>query len=261
MSNQENNAEKNNRIVEKEDKKEYEKKIFLSNYAEEKLKRYEDQMTFLEDLFKTNKNELSKEERNLLSIAYKNNISLIRDAIQNILSFESQESKKPESPYLKYIKEYKNILQQKLEDLCDKIINTIKNNFLPAKMSDEGKIFFHNIIGDYYRYMAETADVDTFKKYREKSLESYDIAFNLAEKLDYKDPLRLGLVLNLSIFYYDIDKNTEKACTLAEDIISKSKNEIINGDEEEDEDKDAKYILKFLEENLAKWKSKELDKS
>ena len=98
----------------------YEKQVYLAMLAEQ-CSRYEDMMAFLEDMVKSKSEDLSSDERNLLSIAYKNTISLDRQAIRTLLAYESKEAKKAESPYLDYIKEYKAKVQKELEDLCNKI--------------------------------------------------------------------------------------------------------------------------------------------
>ena len=93
--------------------------------------------------------------------------------------------------------------------------------------------------GDYCRYIAE--NVDGEKK-------------NTLKKIDYKNPIKFGLVLNISVFYYEVVGNKDEACKLAEDILSKSKETINGADEEEDEVKDAMSIVDLLEENLGMWK-------
>ena len=93
--------------------------------------------------------------------------------------------------------------------------------------------------GDYCRYIAE--NVDGEKK-------------NTLKKIDYKNPVKFWLVLNISVFYYEVVGNKDEACKLAEDILSKSKETINGADEEEDEVKDAMSIVNLLEENLGMWK-------
>ena len=77
----------------------YEKNIYLAMLAEQ-CTRYEDMMAFLEDMVKIKSGDLSSDERNLLSIAYKNTISLDRQAIRTLSAYESKEAKKTDSPYL-----------------------------------------------------------------------------------------------------------------------------------------------------------------
>ena len=96
----------------------YEKQVYLAMLAEQ-CSRYEDMMSFLEEMVKSKSEDLSSDERNLLSIAYKNTISLDRQAIRTLLAYESKEAKKAESPYLEYIREYKQKVQKELEDICN----------------------------------------------------------------------------------------------------------------------------------------------
>ena len=126
----------------------YEKQVYLAMLAEQ-CSRYEDMMAFLEDMVKAKTEDLSSDERNLLSIAYKNTISLDRQAIRTLLAYESKEAKKAESPYLDYIKEYKAKVQKELEDLCNKINRTIDDNLLPKATTEEAKVFYHKMKGDY----------------------------------------------------------------------------------------------------------------
>ncbi len=231
----------------------YEKQVYLAMLAEQ-CSRYEDMMAFLEDMVKAKSEDLSSDERNLLSIAYKNTISLDRQAIRTLLAYESKEAKKAESPYLDYIKEYKAKVQKELEDLCNKINSTIDANLLPKATTDEAKVFYHKMKGDYCRYIAENVDGDTKKKYSDQGLAAYNAALDAAKNIDYKNPVKLGLALNLSVFYYEVVGNKDEASKLAEETLSKSKEALAGADEEEDEVKDAMSIVNLLEENLGMWK-------
>ena len=231
----------------------YEKQVYLAMLAEQ-CSRYEDMMSFLEDMVKTKSDDLTSDERNLLSIAYKNTISLDRQAIRTLLAYESKEAKKPESLYLDYIREYKAKVQKELEELCNKINNTIDNNLLPKASNDEAKVFYHKMKGDYYRYIAENVDGETKKKYSDQGLTSYNAALEASKSIDYKNPIKLGLALNLSVFYYEVVGDKDKACSLAEETLNKSKEALTGADEEEDEVKDAQSIVSLLQENLSMWK-------
>jgi 14-3-3 protein epsilon len=221
----------------------------------EQCSRYEDMMSFLEDMVKTKTEDLSSDERNLLSIAYKNTISLDRQAIRTLLAYESKEAKKAESPYLEYIREYKTKVQKELEDLCNKINQTIDSSLLPKATTDEAKVFYHKMKGDYDRYIAENVDGDIKKKYSDLGLSAYNAALEAAKSIDYKNPIKLGLALNLSVFYYEVVGNKEQACKLAQETLDKSKEALTGADEEEDEVKDAMSIVNLLQENLSMWNS------
>ena len=227
----------------------YEKQVYLAMLAEQ-CTRYEDMMTFLEDMVKTKTEDLTSDERNLLSIAYKNTISQDRQAIRTLLAYESKEAKKTDSPYLEFIKEYKAKVQKELEDLCNKINATIDSSLLPKATTDEAKVFYHKMKGDYYRYIAENIDGDLKKKYSDLGLASYNAALEASKSIDYKNPIKLGLALNLSVFYYEVVANRDEACKLAKETLDKSKDALQGVDEEEDEVKDAMSIVNLLQENL-----------
>ena len=230
----------------------YEKQVYLAMLAEQ-CTRYEDMMSFLEDMVKTKTEDLTSDERNLLSIAYKNTISQDRQAIRTLLAYESKEAKKSESPYLDFIREYKAKVQKELEELCNKINTTIDSSLLPKATTDEAKVFYHKMKGDYYRYIAENIDGDLKKKYSDLGLASYNAALEASKTIDYKNPIKLGLALNLSVFYYEVVNNREEACKLAKETLEKSKEALEGVDEEEDEVKDAMSIVNLLQESLEMW--------
>ena len=68
---------------------------------------------------------------------------------------------KGESDKLNLIQNYKGKIEKELEDICSDILDIIKNELIPNTESEEGKVFYHKMKGDYHRYLAEfqTADV------------------------------------------------------------------------------------------------------
>ena len=73
------------------------------------------------------------------------------------------------------------------------------------------------------------------KKYSDQGLAAYNAALDAAKNIDYKNPVKLGLALNLSVFYYEVVGNKDEACKLAEDTLAKSKEALDDADEEQDE--------------------------
>ena len=72
---------------------ENEKEIYLAMLAEQ-CERYKDMIEILENLINIKKEEINLEEKNLISIAYKNYISEIRSAISIIITYENKEISK-----------------------------------------------------------------------------------------------------------------------------------------------------------------------
>lgn len=70
--------------------------------------------------------------------------------------------------------------------------------------------------GDYHRYLAEFAIGDRRKASADASLEAYKAATEVAQTdLAPTHPIRLGLALNFSVFYYEILNSPDQACHLA----------------------------------------------
>jgi 14-3-3 protein epsilon len=230
----------------------YEKQVYLAMLAEQ-CSRFEDMMEFLEEMVKGKKDDLSSDERNLLSIAYKNTISLRRQALRTLLAYEMKERKKEDSPYLAYILEYKKKIEKELATLCQKIINNIDNHLLPKAAEAEAKVFYHKMKADYFRYIAENMEPSEKKEYADHSMESYKQAMDIAGGLPIHNPIRLGLALNFSVFYYEVFNNQATACQIAKETLDLAKKELANVDEDDEEHKDAFSIINLLQENLNMW--------
>ena len=64
--------------------------------------------------------------------------------------------------------------------------------------------------GDYNRYLAEFLVDEEYNKAVDACQAAYKEANNKASSLDPTNPIKLGLLLNLSVFYYEIMQKTEK---------------------------------------------------
>ena len=111
------------------------------------------------------------------------------------------------------------------------------------------------MIGDYYRYVAESAKGDNLTTVKQGAQEGYEQAHILSEKLNACNPIRLGLALNFSVFHYEVMNDHKKACELGEKALSEALEKIDDVDEETF--RDAKSIIELLKENLSLWKEEE----
>ena len=71
-------------------------------------------------------------------------------------------------------------------------------------------------------------------------------------------PIRLGLSLNFSVFYYEILNKPEKACELAKSAFDDAIAELDSL--QEDSYKDATLIMQLLRDNLTLWTSDDEDR-
>ena len=96
------------------------------------------------------------------------------------------------------------------------VVNTVKNNCMPLAQDDESKAFFYKMIGDYYRYVAESANESILEEVKNGALDGYSNAYTHSGALNPCNPIRLGLALNYSVFYYEVMNQHGKACELGE---------------------------------------------
>ena len=226
-----------------------EEKIFLARVAEQ-AERFEDMVDYLEEVLAAKGGEVNADERNLLSVAFKNLISSKRAACRTISAIEQNPK------YSKFngaLMTYKGQIEEQLRSDCQKIIDMINSRVLGGSCSDEAKAFFVKMVGDYYRYIAENAKDALLEDVKTKAKAAYEQAN--AIDLPACNPIKLGLALNFSVFNYEVLKDHGKACELADSALQSALDKI---DElEEDDFRDAKSIIELLKENLTLWKEEE----
>lgn len=144
--------------------------------------------------------ELTVEERNLLSVAYKNVIGARRASWRIITSIEQKEENKGAEEKLEMIKTYRGQVEKELRDICSDILNVLEKHLIPCATSGESKVFYYKMKGDYHRYLAEFATGSDRKDAAENSLIAYKAASDIAmNDLPPTHPIRLGLALNFSV--------------------------------------------------------------
>merc|ERR1711865_1282454 len=118
--------------------------------------------------------ELSVEERNLLSVAYKNAVGSRRAAWRIINSVEQKEKTKGQDENAKWAKEYVSKVEAELQKICDTILGVLDGNLIPKASSGESKVFYQKMKADYYRYIAEFTEGDAKKGVAEKARLAYE---------------------------------------------------------------------------------------
>lgn len=208
--------------------------------------------------------ELTPEERNLLSVAYKSKVGLRRTSWRSVLALEQKSAIKEKERNL--ARQYRDNIEQELVESCNEIIGLLDSSVLQRASSPEAKVFFLKMKGDYYRYMAEIKmfDKDTENNNVEdivdRAMVSYKTANDLAtSSLTPTNPVRLGLALNYSVFYFEIKNMPDEACRLAKQAFEDSNADIDNLDELTF--KDSTVIMQLLRDNLTLWTASEEEQS
>jgi len=250
------------------DNKAYNDAISRARLAED-CERYADMAVHMVEAVKANGFKLDQDGRTLFQIAFKNEIGARRTSLRNIPPLGSAEGKDD------HIRDIKAKIVGELEKLCGDVLQHIKNlldncpneqeiNEIKAtdeplaKEKQEDKINYLKMIGDYNRYRAEYLEGESRETVKKAAAEAYGAAVNLAKlALEETDPTRLGLMLNFSVFNYEVMKETEKACTLAKDAFDQA---IAKLDSLSDSSyKDSTLIMQLLRDNLTLWTSENDD--
>uniref|UniRef100_A0A8C6LCV2 14-3-3 domain-containing protein n=1 Tax=Nothobranchius furzeri TaxID=105023 RepID=A0A8C6LCV2_NOTFU len=214
----------------------------------EQAERYDDMAAAMKAVTEEGE-QLSNEERNLLSVAYKNVVGARRSSWRVVSSIE-QKSEGSESKQAR-IKEYREVIEKELQEICNDVLGLLDKYLIPKASPAESKVFYLKMKGDYYRYLAEVyrgaaTTVDSEKAYKD--------AFEISkEEMQPTHPIRLGLALNFSVFYYEILNSPEEACKLAKQAFDDAIAELDTLSEESY--KDSTLIMQLLRDNLTLWTS------
>jgi len=225
---------------------EREQLVNLAKLAEQ-AERYDDMVENVKQVAKQDE-ELTVEERNLLSVAYKNVIGARRAAWRIVSSIEQRDDKSS------HIGTYRERIEKELSAVCQDILDLLEQHLVPNSTTGEPKVFYLKMKGDYHRYVSEYSTGDERQKAGENALAAYKAASDIATTdLAPTHPIRLGLALNFSVFYYEILSDPNKAIGLAKEAFDDAIAELDTLSEESY--KDSTLIMQLLRDNLTLWTS------
>jgi len=239
-------------------------KVYIARLAEQ-AERYDEMVEAMKTIAKMGVG-LTQEERNLLSVAYKNVIGARRASWRIVSSLEFKGKEKGDEDHESTTK-YRQAIEKELQGICIDILDLLDNHLIPTNQSgsedigtegneppSEAFVFYQKMRGDYLRYMAEFSTGNERKEAAEKSLIAYKNASDKAtHDLTPTHPIRLGLALNFSVFYYEILNSPDRACKLAKQAFDDAVTELDGLPEESY--KDSTLIMQLLRDNLTLWTS------
>ncbi|KAL2892897.1 14-3-3 protein 1 [Bienertia sinuspersici] len=230
--------------------------VYMAKLAEQ-AERYEEMAKYMDKLVvstASSGSELTVEERNLLSVAYKNVIGSLRAAWRIVSSIEQKEEGRKNDDHVVLVRDYRSKVESELSDLCACILKLLDSSLIPTAVANESKVFYLKMKGDYHRYLAEFKSGDERKSAAEDTMNAYKTAQETAlTDLPPTHPIRLGLALNFSVFYYEILNAADKACSMAKQAFEEAIAELDTLGEESY--KDSTLIMQLLRDNLTLWTS------
>ncbi|KAM4032397.1 14-3-3 protein beta/alpha-A [Anomaloglossus baeobatrachus] len=229
------------------DKSELVQKAKLAEQAE----RYDDMAAAMKAVTEQG-GELSNEERNLLSVAYKNVVGARRSSWRVVSSIETKTEGNEKKQQMAH--EYREKIEDELKEICTDVLCLLDKHLIANATPPESKVFYLKMKGDYYRYLSEVASGDQKQGTVANSQQAYQEAFEISKsEMQPTHPIRLGLALNFSVFYYEILNSPEKACSLAKSAFDEAIAELDTLNEESY--KDSTLIMQLLRDNLTLWTS------
>nr|GMD93965.1 14-3-3 protein 10 [Ipomoea batatas] len=229
--------------------------VYLAKLAEQ-AERYEEMVQFMDKLVlgSTPAAELTVEERNLLSVAYKNVIGSLRAAWRIVSSIEQKEESRKNEEHVSLVKDYRGKVENELSQVCAGILKLLESNLVPSASSSESKVFYLKMKGDYHRYLAEFKVGDERKEAADDTMNSYKAAqIKITIRSVPNTSHTMGLALNFSVFYYEILNSSDKACSMAKQAFEEAIAELDTLGEESY--KDSTLIMQLLRDNLTLWTS------
>jgi len=246
----------------------------------ETAERFEDMCDIMGCLVKQKhaKNEnLEVEERNMLSVAYKNVVGQRRASWRTIKASPVDATADGCMNGTDLSQRYQKLVEAELKSKCEEVLGLLQNYLVKGdkdpqltindndsvqdkeakKATIETQVFYLKMMGDYNRYLAEFSEPETNEdegNYGDRAKEKYQKALDLAkEVLEPTHPTRLGLALNASVCYYEILKLPTQACNLAKSAFDEAIQKL---DSLSDSTyKDSTLIMQLLRDNLTIWTS------
>ncbi len=208
---------------------------------------------------------LNLEERNLLSVAYKNVVGTLRCQWRVLSSIEDKESAKHSTDEsfraenevtkknrgrIETIKKMRKRIEQEVVNVYTEVIQLLDMYCIELAPEPEAKIHYIKSKGDYYRYLAEIGEKSSEMK--GKSIACYDQARDImnAELLP-TNPMRLGMALSWATFLHEILHERERAIAIAKEAFDSAIEDLDTLSEENY--KDSTLIMQLLRDNLTLW--------
>ena len=164
--------------------------------------------------------------------------------------------------------DYRLKIEGELNDKCDEVLTLIEAQLFPSAQKSqsenaaEARVFYLKMKGDYYRYKVEILKSDggdaSFTALKDMSLAAYEEAGKEGQTLKPTHPIRLGLALNFSVFYYEIAMEANKACQVAQTAFDDALADLEQVSDDTSH-KDSTLIMQLLRDNLTLWSQENLE--
>lgn len=204
--------------------------------------------------------ELSEEDRNILTLAYKNPVTSRRNTLRTIEAYylpsaleEQQQENSDNTQRIKMLKEFEQKMKNELEELCIDLVKLVDEKILSRpSVEAEDRVFYEKMKGDFYRYICENRPREEVEEFVNKAKQCYNDGLEIGRtELTSTSPTFLGLVLNYTVFLYDIMDQKEEATELSKKTFTDTADIIDTMDDTSFTE--SSMILSLLQENYHRW--------
>lgn len=211
----------------------------------EQTDRFDDMLSALKEVAKQPQ-ELENAEMRDLSFAFSKAITPLRCSWRSVTTIERERERSGESANnMTIIKDHKVKIGSELSEMSNGILSITDEFLIPNSSSPVAKVFSHTLKGDCHQYLAGIQQGDTSKASASSALDAYKSATEMASALAPDHPIRLGLALNYSTFYYEILQDLDSAAQICNKTFDDAKYGEVN--------EEANVILCRIKDNLKLW--------
>jgi 14-3-3 protein epsilon len=195
---------------------------------------------------------LTPEERDLISVAYKNAITGRRTGLRYLGPLLERDETKLSPFRVSELQKLQAKLRRELEEHCLDLIDVVDNKLLPATVDPAAQLYYLKLKADYWRYISEARDTEEKEQPALRAKEAYEKALQISqENIPVYKAAHLGLILNYSVYLYEIVGAKEQAITLAQKTYDEASLGVQNNSPSEVPE--ATNVLQLLRDNIALW--------
>jgi 14-3-3 protein epsilon len=237
-------------------KEAFDKAFYLASVCI-RFDKYEDAVRYVDEMVKLKEGELTEDERHVVITGYKFFIAEKRTAWRNMFKIEVKEQNTK-----LMMNEIRSMYEESIIKACERFINLINNYIINTVKTDQNTALFLRVKADHFRYMAEITNAQTLFNNKQSAFHFYKQAYEISNKLDSLDVIKLSIALNYSVFLYEILNKRLNAIFYAKEALTRALIELKGFTAEEISDekfRESLNIVEIMNQNVHAWYKEELE--
>ncbi|XP_037932172.1 14-3-3 family protein artA-like [Teleopsis dalmanni] len=196
--------------------------------------------------------ELSWEELEWLSVAYKHCVNSRRSSWHTVRNALDRAELLGNVGNITIAETMLRDIEKEMRFHCKNILQMLEQKIIPNAKDDNTMVLCHKLIGDYNRCLAEFEVTPAI--FTEKSFNAYREAYKIGtKKLEAVSPVYLAMVLNYSLFLYEILNEPKDAL----DILVNVRNRVVMHKDAKKLDEETNMIFELINQNIGQWGQRE----